>query len=124
MCRRPEVLFDAYLGNYERMSKSAATSANRDLAHLKIPMLIDEMQFKANVAALLVQEPIICSLDSFLSQPKRFGEVRGYLNKVFEFEDKTRGNDLWQTLMRWLLFFFPERYAFSRPNFSEIVQRV
>ena len=123
--RHPEVLFDVYLGNFEKMSKVAADLANRDLVYLNIPTLMDEIQFKANVAALLVQEPIICSIDLFLSQPRRFGEVRDYLNTIFEFEDKRRGSsDLWQTLMRWLLLFLPERYMFSRPNYSEIVQRI
>ena len=88
-----------------------------------IPNLSQKI-FKAYVGTLLLQKPIIQAVDSFVKTPQRFGAVKDFLNslpcnKINGFSAERA----WQTLMRWLLYFLPNRYALSVPNYSEVFYR-
>jgi hypothetical protein len=60
------------------------------------------------------------ALDQFVATRRRFGEVRTWLAAQLEVDDAT---DDWQRLMRWLLFFLPDRYETFTGNYSEIFAR-
>lgn len=73
----------------------------------------------------LLQKPIIQQIDNFVTTPKRFGAVRDFLASLpCANLPNFNPERAWQTLMRWLLYFLPSRYALSVPNHSEVFYRI
>lgn len=123
--RHPEDLYLAYSGKGERLTIVARDSAYKDLRSLSVIPNLSRTAFKACIGTLLIQKPLIQKVDSFLETPQRFGAVRDLLASlpcanVPDFN----AEGAWQTLMRWLLYFLPHRYALSVPNHSEVFYRV
>jgi hypothetical protein len=110
--RQPADLYLAYTQHYDELITASRTVAASDLQSLSIPPGLSRPAFDAYVGMLLLQKPIIRQVDTFLTRPQRFGAVRDLLatlpcSTTPEF-DSTRA---WQTLMRWLLHFLPQRYT-------------
>jgi hypothetical protein len=73
----------------------------------------------------LLQKPIIQRVDSFVKTPQRFGAVKNLLNSLpCVANPHFNAERAWQTLMRWLLYFLPNRYALSVPNYSEVFYQI
>lgn len=121
--RYPDLLFKAYEGRIDDLTTGARISASQDLQQLGIPYGLLEPSFNAVVGAVLLQKPMIHRVDNFLEEPRRFGEVRNLLKSSMEPSSPYDPSESWQTLMRWLRYFLPERYSLSVPNYSEIVFR-
>ncbi|SRR5581483_6014518 len=122
--RQPRLLHRVYSGLTETVIEDSRRAALRDLAVLALPPGMAEEAFNAATAAVLLQMPLIQAVDKFLSTPRRFGAVRALLQERLH----ARGSDIdateaWQTSIRWLLHFLPERYGMSTPNYSEVVYR-
>lgn len=125
MLRNPEDLYLAYSGQQERLTSASREAAQHDLLYLSIPPSLTKTAFTAYVGFLLLQMPIIQSVDKFVETPQRFGAVTDLLESlpcadIPEFNS----NRVWQTLMRWLRHFLPDRYALAVPNYSEVFYRV
>ncbi len=123
--RHPQDLYLAYCGKLEKLTTTTINSALTDLQSLPVPENLTQEAFKTYVGTLLLQKPIVQTVDSFVSTPQRFGAVRNLLRtlpcqQISEFD----ANRSWQTLMRWLLYFLPHRYNLSVPHHSEIFYRV
>ena len=123
--RHPEDLYPAYCGKLEKLTATTINSALTDLQSLPVPQNLTQEAFKTYVGTLLLQKPIVQTVDLFVSTPQRFGAVRNLLktlpcHQISEFD----ANRSWQTLMRWLLYFLPHRYHLSVPHYSEIFYRV
>ena len=123
--RHPQDLYPAYCGKLEKLTTTTLNSALTDLQSLPVPENLTQEAFKTYVGTLLLQKPIVQTVDSFVSTPQRFGAVRNLLKslpcqQISEFD----ANRSWQTLMRWLLYFLPHRYNLSVPHHSEIFYRV
>ena len=74
---------------------------------------------------LLLEKPIIQEIDNFVQIPRRFGAVRDFLASLLCANiPNVNPERAWQTLMRWLLYFLPSRYALSVPNYSEVFYRI
>ena len=121
--RQPSDLFLTYSDQWPQLTSASHTSTQIDLAVLQIPRELPQPVFTRYVAAQLLQFPCIAAVDAFVTQSQRFGAVTAYLktlpcSKSTNF-DATRA---WQTLMRWLLYFLPERYEHSVPRHSEVFQ--
>jgi hypothetical protein len=123
--RNPEELYLAYSGKIENLTTIACENAISDLKLFSIPSHLEQTAFNNYVGILLLQKPIIQQIDSFVQTPQRFGTVRDFLASLpctnlpnFNPEHS------WQTLMRWLLYFLPSRYALSVPNYSEVFYRI
>ena len=124
--RDPAKLFPAYQQKWETLTSATREAAQLDLAVFTVPAGLDREQFEAFVSTLLLQMPMIQRVDNFLSKPRRFGAVKAMLKRLLT-ETDTYGRDpteAWQTLMRWLLHFLPERYEYSVPHYSEVMHRV
>ncbi|ELS01833.1 hypothetical protein Xen7305DRAFT_00015400 [Xenococcus sp. PCC 7305] len=123
--RNPEDLYLAYCGQTEKLTSASKIAASTDLRSLSIIPNLSQKVFKAYIGTLLLQKPIIQKVDSFVKFPQRFGAVRDFLNSLpcatILYFDAERA---WQTLMRWLLYFLPNRYALSVPNYSEVFYRI
>lgn len=120
--RYPAQLYKAYSGHAEELSTGAKTSALSDLKVFNLSKGLSEPAFNAAVSILMLQMPLISQVDRFLNQPRRFGEVRELLKSVYG--NSFDSSRVWQTLMRWMLHFLPERYKLAIPHHSEIVYRV
>jgi hypothetical protein len=122
--RTPEQLFIAYSGQWDALTATGRVAARRDLEILDLPAGLSRLSFNALVGARLLQFPSINSLDRFLVERRRFGAVREYLRSLLI----AHGLDYdvsaaWQTIMRWLLYFLPGRYSYSRPHHTELFGR-
>ena len=119
MTRSPDILFDVYSGNCDLVSKDVLVGAYLDLSHIEIPPNLDQSSFSSLVASRLEMEPLIIELDKFLSESRRFGELREFLSN-FVISDSTLH---WQSVMRWLLYFMPTKYSANVANYSEIFRK-
>lgn len=123
--RNPEDLYLAYSGEIEKLSTASKIVALNDLRSLPIIPNLSQKTFNAYMGTLLLQKPIIQKVDSFVKTPQRFGAVKNLLNSLpCSKNDSFNAERAWQTLMRWLLYFLPNRYALSVPNYSEVFYRI
>lgn len=117
--RSPEQLYSVYSSNFDGVSKDFLLGALKDLSYLDLPPNMDITAFNEYVKNRLLLEPLLSKLDEFLYKPRRFGEMRDFLERL-SVEDSTHN---WQTLMRWLLHYIDDRYEARVANFSEIFKR-
>ncbi|MBD2312299.1 phospholipase D family protein [Desertifilum sp. FACHB-1129] len=123
--RNPADLYVAYSGKLEQLTTAARETALSDLRSLPTLPNLSKIAFESCIGTLLLQKPIVQKVDALVETSQRFGAVRDLLASLpcanLPDFDPSRA---WQTLMRWLLFFLPQRYALSVPNHSEIFYRV
>lgn len=122
--RHPEQLFVAYTSP-NRLTTASREQALDDLAVLQLPSGLSRDVFENSVAMQLLQMPLVRKIDSFLEQPRRFGEVKQLLLEKYRDELVKRDpEESWQTLMRWLLHYLASRYQYKVFNYSEILVRM
>ena len=123
--RNPEDLYIAYSEQIEKLSTASKIAALTDLRSLPIILNLSQKVFQAYIGTLLLQKPIIQRVDSFVRIPQRFGAVQNLLNSLPCSNNRHfNAERAWQTLMRWLLYFLPNRYALSVPNYSEVFYQI
>ena len=108
--REPFDLYTAYAEGPERLTRVSAWASNIDLDALQVPPNLDRVAFEAVIASRLSQLGLIRRLNDFMSQPRRFGEVRDLLQKELSLT-RDESEHAWQTVMRWLLHFLPAHYV-------------
>lgn len=121
--RHPEDLYVAYRGDWRELTSATREAARCDLHALEVPPGLSRQAFEALVGTRLLTVRIIARLDSYLSESRRFGEVRDWLGNELSLS-RDEASTLWQTLMRWLLYFHAARYERTRPHYSEGFRRV
>jgi hypothetical protein len=121
--REPRSLFRAYSEGREALPAASAEAAAADLSVLQPPAGLSQAPFRALVASRLLQSPVVDALDQLLVEPQRFGAVRDEVSTWLDLS-REEADRAWQTLMRWLLEFLPDRYRVHAPRHSEIVERV
>ena len=123
--RNPEDLYLAYSEQTEKLSTASKIAALTDLRSLTIIPKLSSKVFKAYIGTLLLQKPIIQKVDSLVKTPQRFGAVKNLLNSLpCATNSHFNAERAWQTLTRWVLYFLPNRYALSIPNYSEVFYRI
>jgi hypothetical protein len=123
--RNPEDLYLAYSGQLEKLSTASKKAALLDLHTLPLTPNLPKDAFESYLGLILLEMPIIRQVDAFVTTPQRFGAVRNFLSSLPCAE--IPGFDAeyaWQTLMRWLRYFLPNRYILFTPNHSEVFYRV
>ncbi|AEF41273.1 hypothetical protein AS9A_2826 [Hoyosella subflava DQS3-9A1] len=120
--RQPSDLFTAYSLGAERLSTASASAAKMDLAMLDLPPGLDRQTFTLIVGSRLLQAPSVMAVDEYLLTPRRFGAVVDWIARRHSL-DRDCASNTWQTLMRWLLEFLPDRYGRNVPGHSEIIDR-
>ena len=121
--RNPSDLYRAYAGDEDALASVALEAARFDLAILRPPVGLPEDAFHGVIAAMLVTLPVVQLIDRCVTTPQRFGHVRDVLRDHLGLS-RNEASAGWQTLMRWLLYFLPNRYSYSRPGYSELISRV
>jgi hypothetical protein len=120
--RIPGDLSLAYSRGLESLASRSSAAAAVDLEVLDLPQGLSKEQFYLIVGHRLRQQPLVASIDGYLERPRRFGEVRDKIEQLTGISHDA-ASDAWQTLMRWLLEFLPERYILSVPRHSELFGR-
>ncbi len=121
--RHPENLIRAYKGQWEQLSQASQESAAVDLEFLQVPTGLSEEALNACVGAILLQQPIVQTIDQIATTPQRFGAVKNLLAQKHKHIPDFDASYAWQTLMRWLLYFLPNRYIATVPNYSELFSK-
>ncbi len=105
----------------DQLSSAASDQVLFDLAWLDLPMGIGKEAAERLVRARLAQHPLVAAITAMCSQPQRFGAVSDAVASWLAARDMTRDPDeAWQTLMRWLLHFAPDRYTVEVARHSEL----
>lgn len=123
--RHPAELYLAYRSETSVLTRAAREAAFRDMSQFVLSPGLDRAAFEAEIGIQLLGKPLVKQVDGFVSEPRRFGEVRQLLREAMR--DGKCGLEpghAWQTLMRWLLYFLPNRYRMAVPSHSEIFYRV
>jgi hypothetical protein len=115
--RSPDALYLAYQNIKEVLSNDVIKGCLLDLSRFELPLNLNENQFKKLIGSRLETEPIVCVINHFLVQPRRFGEM---VDLIRNYESEN-AQAKWQLLMRWLLYFLPTRYSANVANYSEII---
>lgn len=121
--RHPEDLYVAYGGESAALARATRNAARRDLAALDLPLGLSREPFDAMVGTRLLSIRIVGQLDAYLTEVRRFGEVRDWLAEELDLT-RDEASTAWQTLMRWLTYFTPTRYESTRPQYTEGLRRV
>lgn len=121
--RQPTELHLAYSGRLDDLTAAAREAALRDLAALDPPNGLPAAAFTAVIAASLLQMPVVSRIDEFTAASQRFGAVRDLIAAETGLSNREAGV-AWQTTMRWLLHFLPDRYRRTVPSYSEVFVRV
>lgn len=122
--RHPEELYRVYHGNHESLTITTLHEAHKELQIFAIPLGLSESAFKQYCGIILLQQPIVRKIDILLISPQRFGAVRQFLRSLPCAEQPNfDATYVWQTLIRWLFYFLPERYIQLPSRHSEVIQR-
>lgn len=118
--RMPSDLFAAYECGTNSLASRSADAAAADLSALDLPPGLSQGQFDALVGHRLRSQPLMAQIDDFLGTPRRFGEMRELLSRVTGC-DRDHAEQSWQTMLRWMLQFLPQRYSLNTFRHSEVV---
>ena len=121
--RQPRDLYLAYAGRGDELSAASREAALRDLAVLDPTVGLPQEAFARVIAATLLQMPMLAEIDADVAKPRRFGAVRNLLASKTG-QSRSQASDAWQTTIRWLLEFVPDRYGRTVPSHSEVFGRV
>lgn len=116
-CRAPDSLYDVYTGHLDDLTMATREAAQHDLEQIAPPPGFTREQFEAFVAGTILSSPVFAKLADFAMTPRRFGEMRDLLRVI---APSTSATNDWQTIMRWLLHFAPDRFSMHVANYSEI----
>lgn len=117
--RFPADLFAYYSGDRDLLTSAAREVAAGELLALQPPPALSEEAFNSWVRLAILQNAEFQAIDEYVVTSRRFGEMRDFLASRGA-EDANRA---WQTWMRWILHFLPDRLNFHTAGYSEIVSR-
>lgn len=121
--QEPSDLRVAYGGGFNELTRRSQEAARADLAALELPSGLDPRLLRSVVAGQLLQTPLVAAIDGLLAQPKRFGAVVDLI-QVETGLPREQAKHAWQGIMRWLLYFLPERYERWVDRHTEMFCRV
>jgi hypothetical protein len=122
--RQPSDLYLAYEGRKNEISRGAQATAVLDLNFLGIPPGLPRRDFESCVAAVLAQNEVFLEIHELSRVRRRFGEYRRFVSEYLSRNASDRDPaDTWQTCLRWLLHFCPDRYEIDTPKYTEILVR-
>lgn len=120
LTRNPSDIFLAQRRGFDRLTQASSERVARDLLHLEVDFSSGH-ELQAIIRTRLIQHPLVVLVSEFCKVPRRFGAVSDLVAAWIGKNGLSRNPDeAWQTLMRWLLFFFPQKYRLERPRHSEL----
>jgi hypothetical protein len=122
--RAPDRLWSLYADIRSATTPDERVAALMDLTWLQLPDGIDHALFDVEVGNRLVATPMVQSLEGFLTQPRRFGELREWMAPLTQDSGREALERQVQCLIRWLAYFLPQRYRLDRPRHTEVLTLV
>ncbi len=122
--RHPGDLYAVYQAlDSDDIPTATRDAGRRDLAVLQPPTGLSEGAFDRAIGAIFLSMPVMNVIDRHVVAPQRFGAIRDLLKDQLDLTHD-EASRAWQTLIRWLRHFLPDRYKYTRPNHSEIISRI
>ncbi|BBE74917.1 phospholipase D family protein [Oharaeibacter diazotrophicus] len=121
--RSPDRLYGLAL-DVDWMKKATLEEpALRDLIALAPPLDSGEPTFDAHVRGVLLNSSVVAALEAFLTKPQRFGALTDWLRTILPDAVHEERQTAGQTLIRWLLYFAPDRFEVGVPgSYSEVLK--
>ena len=122
--RFPTSLYKVYQNmNSDDLPKLTREAGLRDLSVLQPPSGLDEELFNQTIGVSLLTMPVFDLIDHQVVTSQRFGAMRDLIKQKCNFtnDEATRA---WQTLIRWIRHFLPDRYEYTRPKHSERITKI
>jgi hypothetical protein len=122
--RRPQLFYRGYAEGTAAFTDAARDQYGDDTIGVAAPYGLDKATFDKYVRSVLLQHSLVGALDTLLESPQRFGAIRA-LTRAFLRRSRLERDpgEATQTLLRWLLYFAPDRYGLHTANYSEILFR-
>jgi hypothetical protein len=123
--RFPDRLYQAYV-SLQDLGRDAMRAAVQDLSWIACPDGLSEEEFLKTVRPWLLGQPIVEQLDNALDRPRRFGELADRLHDRYPADCPALSDAKrhLQTILRWLLFFAPDRYRLTQQHYTEVISRI
>lgn len=122
--RRPQLLWKRYSNPKVELTEAAADQFADDIVSVGAVSGLDREALIACVRAVLLQHPLVIEIDALVETPQRFGAIRTTVRSYLRTNGVDRdASEATQTLIRWLIHFFPDRYSLNTAHFSEILSR-
>ena len=117
LIRNPDELYSAYLGSKD-VSRTALKTMQEELTQLGTVSGMDEVEFKAWVAASIIQTPLVAGVMRCIDQKGQVTEdvLKDLLTKIGIDVERYRSRDLLEILERWLTYFLPSKYETARDS--------
>jgi hypothetical protein len=124
-CRSPDSLIRVYRGRSNEVSEATQAAATIDLLSLAVPPGLDDRQFLARLRIAIQMTKFYAQMDDMASDSPRFGElVRRFSLTLSSSTDRDTASHELQTAIRWLAFFFPDRFRIRVYRYSEHLEKV
>lgn len=121
--RFPTNLYKVYKDmNSDDLPELTREAGLRDLFVLQPPSGLDEELFNQTIGIILLTMPVFDLIDHQVATSQRFGAMRDMLRQKCEFTND-EASRAWQTLIRWIRHFLPDRYEYTRPKHSERITK-
>lgn len=122
--RFPTNLYKVYQDiNSDDLPKLTREAGLRDLFVLQPPSGLDEELFNQTIGISLLTMPVFDLIDRQVVTSQRFGAMRDMLRQKCDFTND-EASRAWQTLIRWIRHFLPDRYEYTRPKHSERITKI
>ena len=122
--RFPTNLYKVYQDmNSDNLPKLTREAGLRDLFVLQPPSGLDEELFNQTIGISLLTMPVFDLIDRQVATSQRFGAMRDILRQKCGFTND-EASRAWQTLIRWIRHFLPDRYEYTRPKHSERITKI
>jgi len=111
-CPTPERLWQVYRGRgADTMVSSAFEAAQEDLAALSPPQGLSQELFKAYVAGILIQMPLLTGREKLASTGLTDTKAHEFLSDRLDTTDQEDDyGQVWRVVKLWLVHFFPDSY--------------
>ncbi len=120
--RSPDRLYSLANDHEWILGAAVGDAALVDLLALGIDASKGEAAFDDAVRERLRGAPVVIALDRLLAEPQRFGALTEWLRSHLPEASREERQAAGQTLIRWLTYFEPERYAVEVPGvYSEVL---
>ena len=117
-CTVPDRLWEIYQGHgAESFVTSAYEAAQNDLLVLSLPRGLNQQLFKAYVASILRQMPLVEEIDRLASAGMADAKAFEFLAKRLE-DDAASLEHVWRVLKSWLIHFFPDSYRLEAGQYD------
>lgn len=122
--RFPANLYKVYMDrSSDDLPRLTREAGLQDLLVLQPPSGLDEELFNQTIGISLLTMPVFDLIDHKVVVSQRFGVMQNLIRRRCNFttDEATRA---WQTLIRWIRHFLPDRYEYTRPKHSERITKI